>query len=144
MMRWIGLAVACSFLVSCGHDDDHADECPSVENPSIDSFIVDPDTVAAGGNIDVTIAGSDLGFAEHDEGDDHHGEAEACPGGHIHVYLDDLMTNPLAQEEALEFTLTIPDDTEPGEHTLIARLHNRDHIIYKPEVTKETDITVEP
>lgn len=126
-------------------------ECPT-EAPAITSFTIDPATVAAGGDVQatLTVEGFELGMMEGD----HHGDMadggdgamteEMCAGGHVHVYLDDATsTNPLAMEGSASFSFTIPVDTPVGAHTLIARLHNRDHTIVDPQVTAEASITVE-
>lgn len=41
-----------------------------------------------------------------------------------------------------EDVLTTPVDATEGVHTLIARLHNAEHLIIEPQVTAEIDITV--
>ena len=141
----LGLATLTCSLLACG-DETTAEECPTVENPVIESFDVTPTTLAAGDTIDATVAGQELGFEEghHAEEGGHSAEEEStCKGGHLHVYLDELMTNPLVMTEETTFQITIPADTAAGDHTLIARLQNRDHSIYEPEVTKEVTITVQ-
>lgn len=75
--------------------------------------------------------------------DSSHDEAAECPGGHVHVYFDDLMTEPLTQAVTSEFTIKLPADATAGTHTIMGRLHNRDHTIYTPEVIEEVEVTVE-
>lgn len=127
-----GLALVLALTAwSCGGSD------PDCATPAFTSFVVDPDTVAAGADVTVTIAGDHLNF----EGDPDH--VEGCPGGHLHLYMDDLMTNPLIMEETKSFAVTIPSATSTGSHTLIIRLHNHDHTIVEPQVTEEAALTVQ-
>lgn len=143
----LALAPGCS--VGDGHDHTHeADAAGCVEHggePMFTAFSVSPTTVAAGGAVEASIDGEHLGeLAETESGAaEEHGHGGDCPGGHLHVYLDDLMTNPLAMVGAKSFQLTIPEETAAGEHILIVRLHNKDHTILTPEVTAQTAITVE-
>lgn len=70
-------------------------------------------------------------------------EAEAYDGarvGHVHVYIDDLMTNPAAMLTTTPGEVVV--DVEPGAHTLINRLHAADHTIIEPQIIQEIDITV--
>lgn len=60
--------------------------------------------------------------------------------GHVHVYLDDVMTNPLAMITTETGEVVI--DAEPGAHTLINRLHAADHTIIEPQIIHEIDINV--
>ncbi|MCO4772132.1 MAG: hypothetical protein KDA24_19015 [Deltaproteobacteria bacterium] len=136
-----------------------AEVCEYTEAPSFDEISAAPATVEAGGDIDLTFLVSNFDFSmesedEHahgDDDDDDHGDAVdldgPCPIGHVHVYLDDLMTEPLGQPTTPTATVTIPADTPAGEHTLIGRLHGLDHTIFVTddgeEVTAQTTITVE-
>lgn len=130
--------------------------CPWGEDdlPAIDSVTASATTVSAGEDIDLTfelsffqLTGEENHSHDGDGHDDHgHGGTSACPAGHVHVYLDDLMTNPLGMPTTETATVTIPEDTLAGEHTLIARLHNADHTILTvddEEVTAELVITVD-
>lgn len=128
-----GLLLSAFVLLAVGCGGDKAD-CGT---PEFTSFSITPDTLAAGDTVSVTVAGNHLNFetdADHDE---------ACPGGHLHLYMDDLMTNPLAMEESTSFDATIPTDATAGAHTLIIRLQNHDHTIVEPQVTDEADLTVQ-
>ncbi len=148
------LTLSLAMLASLGCSDDHGVTCPEGE-PSIASMTLTPLTVAAGGDIDVVVVVENFELTgephAHPEREpislgprpQHSEEEVACPGGHVHVYLDDLMTNPLTQAVTSEFILTIPDDTALGPHTIIGRLHNQDHTIFEPAVVAEVDITVE-
>lgn len=116
---------------ACGNDKH---DCPSA---SFTTFTATPNTVAAGGTVGIAVAGDHLNFetdADHDE---------ECPGGHLHIYLDDLMTNPIVMEEVDAFDAVIPTGTSAGAHTLIIRLHNHDHTIVEPQVTMQTSLTVQ-
>jgi hypothetical protein len=144
---WATVLLLCAAGCS-GSDEVDAGACPDLGgDPSFTEFTVTPATVAAGDSVDVVIDGDHLGELEatSDGSMEMAGEEEesTCAGGHVHIYLDDLETNPLSMQEAKAFPMTIPADTEPGTHTLIVRLHNKDHTIYDPEVSMETTITVE-
>jgi len=157
-MRRVSSFILCTSLAmltattsSCGGDDaPPEEECPPDlgGTPTIASVDLSTTTPAAGDTIDVTVTGEHLGELEESTtstGMEEMGEENEplCLGGHLHVYIDELMSNPIAQQEALAFPVVIPDTTPPGDHTLIVRLHNKDHTIYKPEVTAEVAITVQ-
>ncbi len=117
--------------------------CVEEEPPEIISFSVEPTTVEAGGDCISTVEVHH--FELTGEADHEHDEAGAGGEdhmGHVHIYLDDLMTNPVLMQVELVETVTIPDDTEAGTHTLIARLHNSEHEIIEPQVIAEVDIEV--
>jgi hypothetical protein len=136
--------------------------CPwdDSQPPSIDSFTSNMDSVMRGASVELTLETSffelrgDEGHDhEDDHGDDHgddhnhsHGSTDGCPGGHWHLYLDDLMTNPIAESVVETASIVIPEDTPLGPHTLIARLHNEDHtilIVDGEEVWAELALEVE-
>lgn len=117
-------------------------------DPTIVSVTVTPSTVAKGGTVNVTV---ELENVELGEAEDHaaltarglhtaHGEAT---GMHLHTYLDDLETNPLAQTSSASFAVVIPQAATSGAHQLIVRIHNGDHTILEPQVTKAAAITVQ-
>ena len=131
--------------------------CPWGEDavPTIDSFEASPATVVQGGEIEVAfelsffeLSGEAGHHEDEEEGheEDGHAHENPCPNGHVHVYLDDLLTEPLGMPDITPATLVIPLDAVAGEHTLIARLHNADHTILHvgdAEVTAESSITVQ-
>ncbi len=140
-------------LVVGGCDDPREISCPEGD-PAFESMTLTPDTAAPGADVDVVVVVSNFELSgetgsHHTEGidptpqDAADPDATTCPGGHVHVYLDDLMTNPLIQAVESKFVITIPMDTELGDHTIIGRLQNRDHSILTPEVAVEVDLTVE-
>ena len=147
MSRLLLLPLFAVFLSACPESS-----CPEGD-PAILSFTVEADTVTAGEALSATLELQDFELGEHEDmemddddmadDDDDMGEDAECHGGHAHVYLDSLEVNPLAMPEMLTFEVTIPADTTPGEHTLIARLHNEDHTILEPQVTAEVTVTVE-
>lgn len=130
-------------LIGCGKGD--------VPDPEILSFEVDPSEIPAGSMATVTIEVENFAFSEHhtddpmtmgvDHGDEDHDAGDVAEG-HVHVYLDDLETNPLVMMMSETAELMIPMDTTLGAHTLIARLHDADHLILEPQTTAEVDITV--
>jgi len=139
-------------LVACGGSEPM--------EPEILSFVVDPEVAAQGEEVTATfelahftLTGEEghaheedgmgdmdgMEDGEHEGHDSHDGETQM---GHVHIYLDDLETNPLAMQTELVGTFIVPEDTEIGEHTLIARLHDSDHLIIEPQVTAEFDLDV--
>ncbi|MEE2829828.1 MAG: hypothetical protein VX498_11625 [Myxococcota bacterium] len=148
----VGLLACTFFLTGCEAG------CPWTEDevPTIDSFEASPATVAPGDEIELAF---EVSFFEltgeadhHDHGEDEEGSHDdhaaenPCPNGHVHVYLDDLMTDPLGMPTSSTATVELPLDTAAGQHTLIARLHSADHTILRvgdAEVTAELVITVE-
>lgn len=139
-MRLVLLSVA--LLVGCGPE----------EPAEIVSFAVEPSEVEAGAEVTTTVDVEHFEFAGHGSGmmdetddmphgdgmDDDRGEMR----GHVHIYLDDLETNPLLMQGTRTASVMIPVDTEPGEHTMFARCHREDHRIVEPEVIAEATITV--
>jgi hypothetical protein len=139
--------ILASSLVGCSDD---APSCPS-RSPAILSFTVAPTSAAPGETLAATLVvenfelgGGDAHAHAHPLSEPLHADTDEpiCPGGHLHVYLDDVMTNPLVMIEATEFPIALPHDVTEGDHTLIARLQNHDHTIVKPEVTAEASITI--
>jgi len=61
--------------------------------------------------------------------------------GHVHVYLDDYMTNPLAMLTTSTGEVIV--EADPGSHTLLCRLHGSDHKIIEPQITFDIDIAVQ-
>ena len=85
------------------------------------------------------------GDGDHGTGGHHDGDADAtgCLVGHVHLYVDDLMTNPIAQQTFAIGVVTLPSDISAGEHTFIARLHDASHLIIEPQITLEQTFTVQ-
>lgn len=140
MKTWTTGVALCAWLLVCGCSDEQAPSCAEGP-PAITAFSVTPTSVAPGDTLDATAKVSGFQLGGDEDAEDPH--ASSCVGGHIHVYLDDLMTNPLLMPETEAFQLTIPVDTPPGRHTLIARLQTHDHKILEPQVTAQTEILVE-
>lgn len=121
----------------------------TAESPTITAFVVDPTDLAVGGQADVHVEVAHFSLTEHSEASTAHEEGgEHAEGevqsGHVHVYLDDLETNPLLMMSGADGTITIPSGTAIGSHVLIARLHGDDHLIVEPEVTSDVAIEVVP
>lgn len=109
------------------HDHDHGDDHEHLER-GFEPGLVSPDEPAA----------AEAGHGDHD----HDADAvyEGPREGHVHVYLDDTMVNPLAMLTTSTGEVVI--DAEPGPHTLINRLHGADHKIIEPQIIEEIEITV--
>jgi hypothetical protein len=122
--------------------------------PEITSFTIDPVEMAAGDEVMIMVELANFALMDLGDGDEHGHDSvdevstddvdveQAMQMGHVHIYLDDLQTNPLAQEGQTMFNMVIPTDTTDGAHTVIARLHGSDHLIVEPQVTAEVDINV--
>ena len=148
--------VALGVGVACDPAEDEAPECGG--DPELISAGDLPDTAAAGDMVMLAFevdffefsmegAGHDHGEHEHDGGEEEKvsaiSEETGCYVGHVHVYLDDLMTDPLAQLTTDEGHVMLPDDIEAGEHRLIMRLHDATHRIIEPQVILEHTFTVQ-
>lgn len=118
-------------------------------DPAITSVTANPSIVARGGQTTLTVEleNVELGLAE-----DHHAltarglhaaHGEEPAGMHLHTYLDDLETNPLAQTSSASFPVFIPLTAAVGPHRLIVRLHMSDHTILEPQVVFPVSITVQ-
>lgn len=133
--------VAVAWSVGCG-----SAETPA---PEITEFTVDPTEIPVGGQADVHVVVENFSLTEHSEASTAHEDGgEHAEGevqsGHVHVYLDDVESNPLVMMSGADGSLTIPSGTTTGPHVLIARLHGDDHLIVEPEVTAEVMIEVLP
>lgn len=150
--------VALGVGVACDPAEDEAPECGG--DPELISAGDLPDTAAAGDTMTLAFeveffefsGGDDDHDHDHDHDHDGHGddgkvsvtsEETGCFLGHVHVYLDDLMTDPIAQIVTAEGDITLPDDIEAGDHRLIMRLHDASHRIIEPQVTLEHMFTVQ-
>lgn len=139
-----------------GCDSDPA-ECPGA--PELLAFELSATTVAPGDTLTATFEVDNFVFSMEGDhghlsrapgqplvfrsGDHDEDDLSACTVGHVHIYIDDLMTNPLAQQTHPEGDFVIPADATAGEHRLIARLHSADHKIIEPQVILEQPITVQ-
>jgi hypothetical protein len=127
-------------------EDGHTHE--QCEMPTV-SVEADPTTIVSGEDVTLTVTVENFTLMDpeaHDHGDERpddtqfrHGYDGACEG-HYHVYLDDLMTNPLMMAWEEEVTVTV--DADAGEHELFVRLNDPDHKIIQPEVVDSVAITV--
>jgi hypothetical protein len=90
--------------------------------PKIISAVATPNAIPRAGTITMTVEVEDFEL-----------------GGHIHTYLDNTETNPLAQTTRTSFPVVISSSTAPGAHKLIVAPHGEDHRTLEPEVA----ITVE-
>lgn len=149
--------VALGFGVACDPDEDAAPECGG--EPELISAGDLPDTAAAGDMLMMAFeveyfefsmegAGHDHDHDAHDDGGEEEkvsaiSDETGCYVGHVHVYLDDLMTDPLAQITTPEGSVMLPDDIEAGDHRLILRLHDATHRIIEPQVILEHMFTVQ-
>ena len=147
--------IALGVGVACDPAEDEAPECGG--DPELISAGDLPDTAAGG---DMMMLAFEVDYFEFSmEGGEHGGEHDGghdggdkvspisedtgCHVGHVHVYLDDLMTDPLAQLTTAEGHVVLPDDIETGDHRLIMRLHDATHRIIEPQVTLEHAFTVQ-
>ncbi len=133
------LAALAALLVACPATEEHS------EAPEIESWTVDPLTVMPGDEVTSTFTFQhfELTGEESEDGHEHEDGDSDDNHGHVHIYWDDLETNPLLMQVISEDVLTIPSDADDGPHTLIARLHNAEHLIIEPQVIEEIEITVD-
>ncbi|NCG19552.1 MAG: hypothetical protein GWP91_11145 [Rhodobacterales bacterium] len=128
-------------LCACGEQ--------TVLPPELVSFTVDPAIAQAGDELTTTVEVAHFTLTgeeehAHDEMamDDHHDGDGSDATGHVHIYLDDLETSPLAMQVTSVGTLIIPEGTELGDHVLIGRLHDSSHLIIEPQVILEIDLQI--
>ncbi len=137
MNKLVSFALTALALSACGGD------------PAIVSVTATPSTVAAGGTVNVVVEleNVELGEAAAEHALTARGlraaHGEETTGMHLHTYLDDLETNPLAQTSVASFDVVIPATATVGAHQLIVRVHNGDHTILEPQVLKSAAITVQ-
>ncbi|MEM6996173.1 MAG: DUF6130 family protein [Myxococcota bacterium] len=164
------LAALSTLLLAATACDSDADADPVCEGEPELVSVQAPDTAAPGDAIEMTFEVNNFEFSREGDGHDHDHDHEdhgddgdpAAPGddvefravdpisaetgcfvGHVHVYIDDVMTNPVAQLTVESGSVTLPDDLEPGEHRLINRLHDSTHKIIEPQVIVEHTITIQ-
>ena len=151
--------------VGCDSGEEDGEEMPMCPgDPELLSMEL-PDMIAAGAEFEASFevrhfefsmeGGHDHDDHDHDGHDAQHPDDDrfragetisaetGCTIGHVHLYVDDLETNPVAQIVDPSAMLTLPEDIEPGEHTWIARLHDAEHFIIEPQVVREQPFTVE-
>ncbi len=141
--------VALFVLIGCGAKDAEDSGTGSegeLEAPELTSFMLDPTSGPVGTVVTSTVMVAHFSLTgedgdhddEHHEGEDHDAELT----GHVHVYMDDLMTEPVIMQTTMVGEFTLADDLAVGSHTLIARLHGADHLIIEPQVTAEVSFEV--
>ena len=135
-------------------------------DPAITAISVNPSTVAPGGEVTLTVTienfnlvnpddhggGHGLRAAQHDHGDEAAAEGEYPDEGHFHVYLNSVEENPVLvncpdhckhSAFAESVRLSIPETTDAGQHTIIARLNDNSHAILTPHIMATVGLTVE-
>ncbi len=152
-MRTVGMWMGLARVVGCA-----TEEVAEVVPPEIVSFHLEPAVGVAGDSVVATVevdhfefsggehvhdddGGSEPSGDEHEHEHEHDGD-EAVLVGHVHLYLDDLMTNPLAMQTESVGTFEIPLDADLGQHVIMARLHDSSHLIIEPQVIAEHDLEV--
>jgi len=111
------------------------------ELPQIRSVTVDPPEAQAGTTVLIEVEVDNFELAEH--GEEHTEGNHGVRDGHVHVYLDSLLDEPLAMPSTNVFQIAIPGSTTSGSHQLIMRLHSADHLIIEPQTISAATITVE-
>ena len=135
MRHALALLVAGGLLLSACHD--HPTEPPTLD------IRVEPTTVVSGDKVTISVTVTNIRLSDEPGSHTHgsgHGDSDPSLG-HVHVYLDTTDENPIAQMTVAETEVTI--EADPGEHTLIGRLHGADHAIIKPEIRDNETITVQ-
>ena len=135
-MKRFALAITMLGLTACGAGE-----------PKITSFTLNPSTIAKGGSTTVTIAIENFTLIPDDDGaqalrPSHEGVADN-DSGHLHIYLDDTMTNPVVMTASTTFSVKTSSTISLGDHKLIAQLRRTDHLIVSPEVKAEAAFKVQ-
>lgn len=115
-------------------------------DPKIVSVVANPSMLTAGSTTTLTVAVENVEIGEEGHALTARGlraSDGAATGMHLHTYLDNLESNPLAQVDVTTYPVVIPPATPAGAHTLIVRLHGADHTIFLPEVKSSVGITVQ-
>lgn len=126
-------------------NNDHTPVTPKVEdvvdvmvtsNPCVAASVM-PTTVAAGGTVMVDIQPGHFTFVAP-------GGPNEAGKGHFHIYLDDATGGDylVVGEAAGEVSVTIPDDTTVGAHTLKILVTANNHMPLAPEISTSLDIMV--
>jgi hypothetical protein len=125
-------------VTACGGgssgDDDSTPPDGNGGGPSV-TATVSPTSVAAGGDVTVTVSTENFVLEAPT------GQANQAGHGHYHIYLDDD-TDYLVADAQASVSVTIPDTTTPGAHTLRVELYNNDHSELDPEIADTIDLTV--
>jgi hypothetical protein len=135
-MKRFALALTVFGLAACGAGE-----------PKITSFTLNPSTIAKGGSTTVTIVVENFTMiSDHDGAQalrpSHEGVADN-DSGHLHIYLDDTMTNPLVMTASTTFTVKTSSTIAAGDHKLIAQLRRIDHLLVSPEVKAEAALKIQ-
>lgn len=148
MRNWVAVSLLVMFPFALGAcEDGHTHE--QCDMPTI-SVEADPTTIASGDDVTLTVTVENFTLMDpegHDHGDERPDDTQFRDGyegaceGHYHVYLDDLMTQPLLMAWEEEISVTV--DADAGEHELFVRLNDGGHKIIQPEVVDSVMITVQ-
>jgi hypothetical protein len=139
------LAASLTAFAGCGDDGgnppaiDSAPDLPdSAPAGASVSATVNPETVAAGGTIDVNVTVMNFTLEEPT------GQANADGHGHYHIYLDNAMGGDY---EAVGFdgseTITLDPAIAAGAHSFRVALHQNDHTAVTPAVETVVPFTVQ-
>ncbi len=133
--------------------------CGSSDPPEMTSVTVSPASVQRGTDVtvNVTVANFELRMPAEEEALTA-AEEEIAPatgdypdGGHFHIYLDDLETNPMlvncpdyCDDSAFMTSVRarVPDDATAGSHMVIVRLNNDFHMFLNPQIKGQAPLMV--
>ncbi len=125
---WLALGVV---LAGCG------DSTGSSNDPTVNALLA-PSTVAAGGDVTITIT------TEHFTLELPSGQPNAKGHGHYNVYLDNATGgNYLIVDAGGSTQVTIPLATIAGLHTLKVQLYNNDSSPLAPAAFSVANLTVQ-
>jgi hypothetical protein len=131
ILTWAGVVTLGIVLSACG------DSTSNSPQPHVDASAA-PSTIAAGGDIELTITTADFTLEAPV------GQPNQNGHGHYQVYLDDATgANYLALGSTGSIPVTVPPATVPGAHTLKVALFANDLSPLAPPVSTTVDITVE-
>lgn len=135
MKRQLALTLFGLCLSACGAGE-----------PKISSVTINPSSIAAGGSTTMTVALENFTLIPDDDAaalrPEHEGTADN-DSGHMHVYLDDVMSNPLVMTASTTFPVKTASTTSKGAHKLIVQLRRTDHLAVTPEVKAEVALTIQ-
>ena len=138
---------------ACAGDKDG--DTAAMGEPAITSFTLDPSSGPPGTMVQSTLMVEHFEFTGGEHGDGTHmgppaevsadnESAESGHGliGHVHIYWDNMDGNPVLMQVEHEGMFMVPMDATAGSHPVLARLHDADHLIVKPEVVVEMPFAV--
>jgi hypothetical protein len=103
---------------------------------------VDVDNVTQGDSMPIHVDVENVYLVDPNEDPPAEHEDDA---GHLQIYLDGFDSDPLLITAEVDFSLTIPADTPPGNHTIKCRVHKHDgtptSAVFEIEITVKAKVS---